>query len=200
MRRERERESFFFSFTHLPFFSPTTDEPKYCTCQQVSYGEMIGCDEKDCVSVHGCNAATACLFLFPVLSLFFSHNLSKRVPLFSLFHFSPFYTHTHSSTAIRVVSLSLRQPKVETKGQMVLRALHEETQQQQVNFSSRRGGGGGGDASAADRGIVRISPHFCSRIQVQIRSNYYSPAALAWKQVASRGGGGIELLEVIAAE
>ena len=136
-------------------------------------------------------------------SLSFSLTTYQNVFLFFLssisLHFT--HTHTHSSTAIRVVSLSLRQPKVETKGQMVLRALHEETQQQQVNFSSRRGGGGGGgDASAADRGIVRISPHFCSRIQVQIRSNYYSPAALAWKQVASRGGGGIELLEVIAAE
>lgn len=132
------------------------------------------------------------------LSLFLSQLIKTCSSFFSL----PFLSilHTHSSTAIRVVSLSLRQPKVETKGQMVLRALHEETQQQQVNFSSRRGGGGGGDASAADRGIVRISPHFCSRIQVQIRSNYYSPAALAWKQVASRGGGGIELLEVIAAE
>jgi len=24
------------------------NEPTYCTCQQVSYGEMIGCDNQDC--------------------------------------------------------------------------------------------------------------------------------------------------------
>lgn len=27
---------------------PDPNEPKYCTCQQVSYGEMIACDNKDC--------------------------------------------------------------------------------------------------------------------------------------------------------
>ena len=24
------------------------NEPKYCYCQRVSYGEMIGCDNQDC--------------------------------------------------------------------------------------------------------------------------------------------------------
>lgn len=27
---------------------PDPNEPKYCTCQQVSFGEMIACDNKDC--------------------------------------------------------------------------------------------------------------------------------------------------------
>ncbi|KAI9226690.1 MAG: plan Homeodomain finger of tumor Supressor Ing4 [Piptocephalis tieghemiana] len=24
------------------------DEPRYCICHQVSYGEMVGCDGEDC--------------------------------------------------------------------------------------------------------------------------------------------------------
>lgn len=27
---------------------PDPNEPRYCTCQQVSFGEMIACDNKDC--------------------------------------------------------------------------------------------------------------------------------------------------------
>ena len=27
---------------------PDVDSKAYCTCRQVSYGEMIGCDDDDC--------------------------------------------------------------------------------------------------------------------------------------------------------
>lgn len=34
---------------HSPHLEPIDpDEPTYCSCQQVSYGEMIGCDNDDC--------------------------------------------------------------------------------------------------------------------------------------------------------
>jgi len=39
------------SCTPKPFtvdMPPDPNEPKYCTCQQVSFGEMIACDNKDC--------------------------------------------------------------------------------------------------------------------------------------------------------
>lgn len=39
------------SCTPKPFtvdMPPDPNEPKYCTCQQVSFGEMIACDNKEC--------------------------------------------------------------------------------------------------------------------------------------------------------
>lgn len=39
------------SCTPRPFavdMPPDPNEPRYCTCQQVSFGEMIACDNKDC--------------------------------------------------------------------------------------------------------------------------------------------------------
>ena len=38
------------SNTDIPIVDMPVDpnEPTYCLCQQVSYGEMIGCDNQDC--------------------------------------------------------------------------------------------------------------------------------------------------------
>ncbi|KAK3812576.1 MAG: Phd domain in Ing1-like protein, partial [Linnemannia elongata] len=47
------------SFTEMPM---DPNQPVYCYCQQVSYGEMVACDNKDCkiewfhVSCTGLNA------------------------------------------------------------------------------------------------------------------------------------------------
>lgn len=42
VKKEREGEK----SPHLEPIDP--DEPTYCLCDQVSYGEMIGCDNEEC--------------------------------------------------------------------------------------------------------------------------------------------------------
>lgn len=43
--RKRHRKS---SPSLLDIDPPDPDEPRYCSCNEISYGEMIGCDNNDC--------------------------------------------------------------------------------------------------------------------------------------------------------
>lgn len=44
-RKRRDRKS---SPSLLDIDPPDPDEPRYCSCNEISYGEMIGCDNNDC--------------------------------------------------------------------------------------------------------------------------------------------------------
>lgn len=44
-RKRRDRKS---SPSLLEIDPPDPDEPRYCSCNEVSYGDMIGCDNNNC--------------------------------------------------------------------------------------------------------------------------------------------------------
>ena len=35
-------------YSDVALVTPGPDEPRYCYCNQVSFGEMVGCDNDDC--------------------------------------------------------------------------------------------------------------------------------------------------------
>lgn len=100
-------------------------------------------------------AAISCFLLF----LTPSHTKTSYQNVFSSNRFSP-----SLFTAIRVVSLSLRQPKVQTQGKVVLRDVHEEAEQQ-------------GDHVVIWFGRFWVVRHFIRSIKLQHRIQVHNPSS-----------------------
>jgi hypothetical protein len=45
---KRDKEDFSATQSVVEHVQDSGEEPVYCYCQQVSYGEMVGCDNENC--------------------------------------------------------------------------------------------------------------------------------------------------------
>lgn len=90
------------------------NEPRYCICNQVSYGDMVACDN-DVVSSRGCGREKEI-----VIDCFFVHGLLVYFPV-----------------SVRVVPLSVRGHNAVTEGQVVLSTVHVIDEAQRIQEDLR---------------------------------------------------------------
>ena len=103
IQRSKKSKDFFVSIFMYSGGTPEQDwsydpsEPRYCICNQVSYGDMVACDNED-VSI---------FFIFlPTTALYLNLKISPFTPIYiSRFIFS---VHTSGFTIPVLVSMPLR--------------------------------------------------------------------------------------------